>query len=30
MNDVHFGNVMNGTDGKLYFIDMNIENINRE
>ncbi|NCB09547.1 MAG: hypothetical protein EOM73_15490 [Bacteroidia bacterium] len=29
MNDVHLGNVMNGTDGKLYFIDMNIEKINR-
>jgi 8-oxo-dGTP diphosphatase len=27
ISDVHFGNVMQGVDGKLYFIDMNIEPI---
>lgn len=25
ISDIHLGNVMKGTDGKLYFIDMNIE-----
>ena len=27
MNDLHLGNVMKGTDGKLYFIDVNFQSI---